>query len=87
METVAYFQAVVQQERESDHLLQTSAKVTNAQIWYLLSSLRLPGWYFIEHIQHNSYSSWFCLHAGDASRPIYHIGVSVAKIIPRQIDR
>jgi hypothetical protein len=29
MEKVAYFQAVNQQEREADHLLQTSAKVTN----------------------------------------------------------
>jgi len=30
MENVAYFQAVKPQEREADHLLQTSAKVTNA---------------------------------------------------------
>lgn len=30
MENVAYFQTVKQQEREADHLVQTSAKVTNA---------------------------------------------------------
>jgi len=29
MENVAYYQAVKQQEREADNLLQTSAKITN----------------------------------------------------------
>jgi hypothetical protein len=70
MEIVAYFQAVKQQEREADHRLPTSDLLTGTSLNKFNKTATLHG---------------FVLHAGEASRPIYRTGVSVAEIIQRQI--
>lgn len=83
---MAYFQAANQQERETDHFLPTSAKVTKCV--EMASPLFLKASWLVLLNSYNTIATFhdIVLHTGDISRPNYHIGVSVAKIIPRQIE-